>query len=130
MLFRSNEGPSQPDLSGLSPHLRERLERVIESSEGNRFELSAFVRSSYREWKQRFDSLAEELLLLGYGWGAYSALPAGSLVVWQADPACPTCAEVEANTGVVTRVPDAFPSGHQFPPATRGCRCLIQRLPE
>lgn len=110
--------------------MRERLERVIESSEGNRFELSAFVRSSYREWKQRFDNLAEEILVLAHGYGAYEALPAGTLVVWQPDPEAAVCAEVAANIGVVTRVPDVFPSGHHHPPASSTCRCLIQRVPE
>ena len=110
--------------------MRERLERVIESSQGNRFELSAFVRSAYREWKQRFDGLAEELLLLAHSHGAYSSLHPGSLVVWQADPSAATCPEVSANAGVVVRVPDAFPSGHTHPPASAACRCMIQRLPE
>lgn len=110
--------------------MRERLERVIESSQGNRFELSAFVRSAYREWKQRFDALAEELLLAAHSQGAYSSLQPGSLVVWQADPSGSPCPEVSANTGVVVRVPDAFPSGHVFPPASATCRCMIQRVPE
>jgi hypothetical protein len=110
--------------------MRERLERVIESSQGNRFELSAFVRSTYREWKQRFESLADELLLLAHAHGAYAALPAGSLVVWQSDPSGPACAEASANAGVIVRVPDVFPSGHQHPPASPACRCMIQRLPE
>lgn len=127
-------GPSAAVLDRFAEELvlpmRERLERVIESSEGNRFELSAFVRSAYREWKQRFDGLAEELLLHAHGLGAYSVLPVGSLVVWQPDPTAPTCPEVSANAGVVTRVPDTFPSGHVHPPASASCRCMIQRLPE
>lgn len=110
--------------------MRERLERVIESSEGNRFELSAFVRSSYREWKQRLDGLAEELLLLAHGYGAYTALPVGSLIVWQPDPSASPCPEASSNVGVVTRVPDAFPSGHHHPPTSNACRCLIQRVSE
>jgi hypothetical protein len=110
--------------------MRERLERVIESSDGNRFELSAFVRSSYREWKQRLDGLAEELLLLAHGYGSYQGLPPGSLVVWLPDPESPACPEASANIGVVTRVPDVFPSGHQHPPTSNVCRCLIQRVPE
>ena len=110
--------------------MRERLERVIESSQGNRFELSAFVRSAYREWKQRFESLADEILLLAHAHGAYTALPAGALVVWQADPSAPACTEASANAGVIVRVPDEFPSGHQHPPAAPSCRCMIQRLPE
>ena len=110
--------------------MRERLERVIESSQGNRFELSAFVRSAYREWKQRFESLADELLLLAHAHGSYSSLPSGTLAVWQADPAGPVCAESSANAGVIVRVPDVFPSGHQHPPASPACRCMIQLLPE
>jgi hypothetical protein len=138
----SMDGGAAPDLHGpgtavldrfaeeLVLPMRERLERVIESSQGNRFELSAFVRSAYREWKQRFDGLAEELLLHAYGLGAHSVLPVGSLVVWQPDPTAPGCPEVSANAGVVIRVPDTFPSGHVHPPASASCRCMIQRLPE
>lgn len=110
--------------------LRERLERVIETSGGNRFELSAYVRSSYREWKQSIEELATSTLLASYAAGAFAALEPGALIVWQPDPSGPQCAEVAANAGVVTRVPDQFPSGHAHPPATRSCRCLIQRLPE
>jgi hypothetical protein len=110
--------------------MRERLERVIESSNGNRFELSAFVRSAYRELKQHFEELAQELAILAHGYGAYSALAHGDLVIWQPDPSATACAEAAANVGVITRVPDSFPSGHQHPPASRSCRCMIQRLPE
>lgn len=110
--------------------LRERLERVIETSGGNRFELSAFVRSSYREWKQQLESNAADALFAAFAAGAYAGVDAGALVVWQPDPEGPACNEVAANAGVVIRVPDHFPSGHAHPPATRACRCLIQRLPD
>ena len=110
--------------------LRERLERVIETSGGNRFELSAYVRSSYREWKQQLESHATDSLVAAFAAGAYAGLDTGALVVWQPDPEGPSCSEVAANAGVVIRVPDHFPSGHAHPPATRACRCLIQRLPD
>lgn len=117
-------------LADLILPMRERLERVIETSGGNRFELSAYVRSSYREWKQSIEELATSTLVTSYSAGAYAALEPGVLIVWQPDPSGSPCAEVAANAGVVTRVPDQFPSGHVHPPATRSCRCLIQRLPE
>ena len=110
--------------------MRERLERVIDSSQGNRFELSAFVRSVYREWKQRFDSLADEMLLQSYGAGAYRSLPEGSLVVWASDGSTVGCAGGHTNVGVVIRVPEVFPSGHQYPPISARCRCLIERVAE
>jgi len=110
--------------------MRERLERVIDSSQGNRFELSAFVRSAYREWKQRCDQLAEELAMVAFGSGAYRALPEGALVVWVPSPSPTACAEGHTNVGVVIRVPELFPSGHQYPPVSSHCRCLIERVPE
>lgn len=117
-------------LDSLILPMRERLERVVETSGGNRFELSAYVRSSYREWKQSLEELAVVTLRACYSAGAYAALDPGALVVWQPDPAGLQCPEVSANAGVVTRVPDHFPSGHAHPPASPRCRCLIQRLPE
>lgn len=110
--------------------MRERLERVIDSSQGNRFELSAFVRSAYREWKQRCDQLAEELLVLAFGTGAYGALPEGALVVWVPSQSPTACSDGHTNVGVVIRVPEQFPSGHQYPPVSSQCRCLIERVRE
>ena len=110
--------------------MRERLDRVIDSSQGNRFELSAFVRSAYREWKQRCDQLANELLVLAFGSGAHAALAEGTLVVWVPSPSPASCADGHTNVGVVIRVPEQFPSGHRYPPVTSQCRCLIERVPE
>jgi len=108
--------------------LRERLQRCVESSGGDRDAMSSAVRSAYREWKlQRIETIAADLARLAYSRGAYLALADGTRVCWVADPDGPPCADAEDNSLAGAHSRGArFPTGHSHPVAHPGCRCLIE----
>ena len=107
--------------------LRERLQRCVEQSNGDREEMSSLVRSAYREWKmQKLDALVADLACLAYSRGAYLALPTGTPVCWMVDPNGPQCADAEDNAlAGDTPLGSPFPTGHEHPIAHAGCRCLV-----
>jgi len=107
--------------------LRERLQRCVEQSNGDREEMSSLVRSAYREWKmQKLDALVADLACLAYSRGAYLALPTGTPVCWMVDPNGPQCADAEDNAlAGDTPLGSPFPTGHEHPTAHAGCRCLV-----
>ena len=107
--------------------IRERLQRCVEQSNGDREEMSSLVRSAYREWKmQKLDSLVADMACLAYSRGAYLALPTGTPVCWMVDPNGPQCADAEDNAlAGDTPLGSPFPTGHEHPIAHAGCRCLV-----
>lgn len=107
--------------------IRERLQRCVEQSNGDREEMSSLVRSAYREWKmQKLDALVADLACLAYSRGAYLALPTGTPVCWMVDPNGPQCADAEDNAlAGDTPLGSPFPTGHEHPIAHAGCRCLV-----
>lgn len=107
--------------------IRERLQRCVEQSNGDREEMSSLVRSAYREWKmQKLDALVSDMACLAYSRGAYLALPTGTSVCWMVDPNGPQCADAEDNAlAGDTPLGSPFPTGHEHPIAHAGCRCLV-----
>ena len=107
--------------------IRERLQRCVEQSNGDREEMSSLVRSAYREWKmQKLDALVADMACLAYSRGAYLALPTGTSVCWMVDPNGPQCADAEDNAlAGDTPLGSPFPTGHEHPIAHAGCRCLV-----
>lgn len=107
--------------------LRDRLERAVRSSAGDRDEVSARLRAAYREWKvARLEPVAAELVLTAHGRGTTSALEPGRRVRWIVDPAGPACPDADDNA-LAGGVPygEAFPTGHIGAPAHAGCRCAL-----
>ncbi len=107
--------------------LRDRIQRCVIQSDGNRDEMSSLVRSAYREWKlQRIDSHIPDLACLAYSRGAYLVLDSGTPVCWMVDPNGPACADAEDNAlAGATALGTEFPTGNLHPTAHAGCRCLV-----
>ena len=107
--------------------IRERLQRCVEQSDGDREEMSSLVRSTYREWKmQKLEPIVADMACLAYSRGAYLALPTGTPVCWMVDPNGPQCADAEDNAlAGETPLGSPFPTGHEHPTAHAGCRCLV-----
>lgn len=107
--------------------LRDRIQRCVEQSDGNRDEMSSLIRSAYREWKmQRIDTHIPDLACLAYSRGAYLVLDSGTPVCWMVDPNGPACADAEDNAlAGATPLGTEFPTGHLHPIAHAGCRCLV-----
>ncbi|MEK7295482.1 MAG: DivIVA domain-containing protein [Actinomycetota bacterium] len=107
--------------------LRDRIQRCVVQSDGNRDEMSSLVRSAYREWKiQRIDTQIPDLACLAYSRGAYLVLDSGTPVCWMVDPNGPACADAEDNAlAGATPLGTEFPTGNLHPTAHAGCRCLV-----
>lgn len=107
--------------------LRDRIQRCVEESDGDREEMSKLIRSVYREWKiQRVEQHIGDIARLAYSRGAYLVLDQGTSVCWMVDPNGPPCADAEDNSlAGATALGTDFPTGHSHPIAHSGCRCLV-----
>ena len=114
------------DESAIRP-LREKIQRAVEQSNGDRDEMSNLIRSVYREMKmQRVEQQVSDIARMAYSRGAYLVLDQGTKVCWMVDPNGPSCADAEDNSlAGSTGLGSEFPTGHIHPTAHAGCRCLI-----
>jgi hypothetical protein len=114
------------DESTIRP-LREKIQRAVEQSNGDKDEMSNLIRSVYREMKmQRVEQQVSDIALMAYSRGAYLVLDQGTQVCWMVDPNGPSCADAEDNSlAGSTDLGSEFPTGHVHPTAHAGCRCLI-----
>jgi cell division septum initiation protein DivIVA len=112
--------------------LRDRIQRCVEQSDGDREEMSKLIRSVYREWKmQRVEQHIGDIARLAYSRGAYLVLDQGTSVCWMVDPNGPPCADAEDNSlAGATALGSEFPTGHTHPTAHTGCRCLVTPIGE
>jgi len=107
--------------------LRERLERCVNDGDGDNPGITKRVRAVYREWKtQHIDEQLDDVIRAAHGNGAYAALETGTAVDWVSDRSHAVCADCDDNTlGGAVAAGEPFPTGHRFPPAHLGCRCLL-----
>jgi hypothetical protein len=114
------------DESTIRP-LREKIQRAVEQSNGDKDEMSSLIRSVYREMKmQRVEQQVSDIARMAYSRGAYLVLDQGTKVCWMVDPNGPSCADAEDNSlAGSTDLGSDFPTGHIHPTAHAGCRCLI-----
>jgi cell division septum initiation protein DivIVA len=114
------------DESSIRP-LREKIQRAVELSNGDKDEMSNLIRSVYREMKmQRVEQQVSDIARMAYSRGAYLVLDQGTKVCWMVDPNGPSCADAEDNSlAGSTDLGSDFPTGHIHPTAHAGCRCLI-----
>ncbi len=107
--------------------LRERLERCVADGDADNAGIARRVRAVYREWKtQHIDEQLDDVFRAAHGRGVFAAIEAGVGVDWVCDRSHDVCADCDDNTiGGAIAAGDAFPTGHHFPPAHLGCRCLL-----
>jgi hypothetical protein len=107
--------------------LRERLERCVNDGDGDNVGIAKRARSVYREWKtQHIDEQLDDVIRAAHGNGAYAALEPGTAVDWVSDRSHDVCADCDDNTlGGAVSAGEPFPTGHRFPPAHLGCRCIL-----
>ena len=107
--------------------LRDRLERCVNDGDGDNAGITKRVRAVYREWKtQHIDEQLDDVIRAAHGNGAFAALKPGTAVDWVSDRAHDVCADCDDNTlGGAVAAGEPFPTGHRFPPAHLGCRCLL-----
>ncbi len=107
--------------------LRERLERCVNDGDGDNAGITKRVRAVYREWKtQHIDEQLDDVIRTAHGNGTYTALEPGTAVEWVSDRSHDVCADCDDNTlGGAVPAGEPFPTGHRFPPAHLGCRCIL-----
>lgn len=125
---RASVGDLAADLaSAIVAPLRDRLERAVSESAGDREELAQRIRSTFREWKgQRVDDAVAFSVLTACNRGILDRFPKSMQIRWvvaAGDPASPDC-EDNALGGPVERGQD-FPTGHKIPPLHPGCHCAV-----
>jgi cell division septum initiation protein DivIVA len=125
---RASVGDLAADLaSAIVGPLRDRLERAVSESAGDRDDLAQRIRSTFREWKgQRVDDAVTFALLAAANRGVLDQLPKNSKVRWvvaAGDGPSPDC-EDNALGGPIDRG-GAFPTGHKVPPLHPGCHCAV-----
>ena len=107
--------------------LRERLDRCVADGDGDNAGIAKRVRAVYRECKtQHIDEQLDDVIRAAHGSGLFSVIKSGTAVDWVSDPSHAACADCNDNTlGGAVAAGVAFPTGHLFPPAHLGCRCLL-----
>ncbi|MGA0116782.1 MAG: DivIVA domain-containing protein [Ilumatobacteraceae bacterium] len=112
---------------GLVAGFREEARIAIGEAEGDREILASLMRDVYRKWKMELiDQHVDDIAYSAYSKGGFLAMENTSRLSWMVDPDAPCCSECEDNSlaGAVAKG-EAFPTGHQLPPAHPGCRCLV-----
>jgi hypothetical protein len=107
--------------------LRERVSVSLREADGDEEALADGVRAAYREWKaHRIGIQTRDSVLAAFNLGLYEATPAGTTQRWLIDDGGSPCPDAEDNSlaGFVVRG-EQFPTGHCYPPAHPGCRCLL-----
>jgi hypothetical protein len=112
---------------GVVAEFREETRIAIGEAEGDRDILASLMRDVYRKWKtELLDVHVEDIAYSAFSKGGFLAMENTSRLGWMVDPDAPCCSECEDNSlaGAVIKG-EAFPTGHQLPPAHPGCRCLV-----
>ena len=125
---RASVGDLAADVaSAIVGPLRDRLERAVSESAGDRDDLAQRIRSTFREWKgQRVDDAVTFAVLAAANRGVLDRLPKNSKVRWvvaAGDGPSPDC-EDNALGGPID-CGGAFPTGHKVPPLHPGCHCAV-----
>jgi DivIVA domain-containing protein len=118
--------------SSLAVPLRERIDVSIREAAGDEEAVADGVRAAYRDWKShRIASQARDTVFSAFNRGLYEATVEGTPLRWLVDDGGSPCPDAEDNSlaGVVLRG-EPYPTGHCYPPAHPGCRCLLVPAPE
>ena len=84
------------------------------------------VGAAYREWRgERIERLVGDFAVQAFSAGTVAAAGDTGKVRWvlTSDQGCSDCDD-NALAGAVLAA-EGFPTGHSFPPAHSGCRCLV-----
>jgi hypothetical protein len=103
--------------------------RIAEGSEGGE-EIGDRVGAAFREWRgERIERLVGDFAVQSFSAGVTAATAGGGTVRWvlTSSQGCSDCDD-NALAGAVA-VSEGFPTGHPYPPAHSGCRCLVAPSP-
>ena len=107
--------------------LRERVSESLREAAGDDEALADGVRAAYRDWKtHRIGMQTRDTVFAAFNLGLYDATPPETAQRWLVDDGGSPCPDAEDNSlaGLVVKG-EPYPTGHCFPPAHPGCRCLL-----
>jgi len=107
--------------------LRDRVEASLREAAGDEEALADGVRAAYRDWKtHRIGMQTRDSVFAAFNRGLYDAVSSGTQLRWLIDDGGSPCPDAEDNSlaGLVTKG-EPYPTGHCYPPAHPGCRCLL-----
>jgi hypothetical protein len=116
--------------AGLARTVVTMLRRRIEDGTDAGEEVADRVGAAFREWRgERIERLVGDFAVQAFSAGVAAATPAGALVRWvlTTPGGCSDCDD-NALAGAVA-ASEGFPTGHPYPPAHSGCRCLVVLAP-
>jgi DivIVA domain-containing protein len=92
-------------------------------------EVAERVGAAFREWRgERIERLVGDYAVQAFSAGVAAAASSGGQLRWvlTSPNGCSDCDD-NALAGAVA-VDDAFPTGHAYPPAHSGCRCMVAAI--
>jgi DivIVA domain-containing protein len=111
--------------------LRDRIEGSLREAAGDDDAMADGVRAVYRDWKtNRVSNQARDAVFTAFNRGLFHSIEPDSEIRWLVDNGGSPCPDAEDNSlaGLVVRG-ESFPTGHCYPPAHPGCRCLLVPAP-
>jgi hypothetical protein len=99
--------------------------RIADGSDAGE-EVAERVGAAFREWRgERIERLVGDFAVQAFSAGVAAATPPDGQVRWvmTSSSGCSDCDD-NALAGPVP-IADGFPTGHAYPPAHSGCRCLV-----
>ena len=111
--------------------LRDRVDGSLREAAGDEEAMADGVRAVYRDWKtHRIETHTRDTVLAAFNRGLFDATKAGARQRWIVDNGGSPCPDAEDNSlaGLVVKG-EPFPTGHCYPPAHPGCRCLLVAEP-
>ena len=112
--------------SSLSRTVVTMLRRRIADGDDDGDAVAERVGAAYREWRgERIERLVGDFAVQAFSAGVAAASSSGGMIRWvlTSAHACSDCDD-NALAGAVA-VDDPFPTGHAYPPAHSGCRCMV-----
>jgi len=89
-------------------------------------EVAERVGAAFREWRgERIERLVGDYAVQAFSAGVTAAAPSGGQLRWvlTSPNGCSDCDDNALAGGVA--VDESFPTGHTYPPAHSGCRCMV-----
>jgi DivIVA domain-containing protein len=112
--------------AGLARTVVTMLRRRIADGSDDGEEVAERVWAAFREWRgERIERLVGDFAVQAFSAGVAESSPSDGLVRWvlTSSTGCSDCDD-NALAGPVP-IAEGFPTGHAYPPAHSGCRCLV-----
>jgi cell division septum initiation protein DivIVA len=112
--------------AGLSRTVVTMLRRRIADGSDAGEEVGERVGAAFREWRgERIERLVGDFAVQAFSAGVAAAVSSDGVVRWvmTSQSGCSDCDD-NALAGAVP-IAEGFPTGHAYPPAHSGCRCLV-----